>query len=196
MLKIYTRTGDSGETSLYDGARVPKDSIRVESYGTIDELNSSLGMARQYSTNDEITAILLKLQRSLFNVAGELATTVGDTFPEKINDNDVKWLEDTIDHYLDLMNRDQVFQFIIPGSNLLSASLHVSRTICRRAERRILSLGEEAQVRPVLIKYVNRLSDALYAMARYSETDLILVEFKKQLPFFANTQRRRTTWNV
>lgn len=179
MLKIYTRTGDSGETSLYDGARVPKDSIRVESYGTIDELNSSLGMARQYSTNDEITAILLKLQRSLFNVAGELATTVGDTFPEKINDNDVKWLEDTIDHYLDLMNRDQVFQFIIPGSNLLSASLHVSRTICRRAERRILSLGEEAQVRPVLIKYVNRLSDALYAMARYSETDLILVEFKK-----------------
>lgn len=179
MLKIYTRTGDSGETSLYDGARVPKDSIRVESYGTIDELNSSLGMARQYSTNDEITAILLKLQRSLFNVAGELATTVGDTFPEKINDNDVKWLEDTIDHYLDLMNRDQVFQFIIPGSNLLSASLHVSRTICRRAERRILSLGEEAQVRPVLIKYVNRLSDALYAMARYSETDLILVEFNK-----------------
>ena len=179
MLKIYTRTGDSGETSLYDGARVPKDSIRVESYGTIDELNSSLGMARQYSTNDEITAILLKLQRSLFNVAGELATTVGDTFPEKINDDDVKWLEDTIDHYLDLMNRDQVFQFIIPGSNLLSASLHVSRTICRRAERRILSLGEEAQVRPVLIKYVNRLSDALYAMARYSETDLILVEFKK-----------------
>ncbi len=179
MLKIYTRTGDSGETSLYDGARVPKDSIRVESYGTIDELNSSLGMARQYSTNDEITAILLKLQRSLFNVAGELATTVGDTFPEKINDTDVKWLEDTIDHYLDLMNRDQVFQFIIPGSNLLSASLHVSRTVCRRAERRILSLGEEAQVRPVLIKYVNRLSDALYAMARYSETDLILVEFKK-----------------
>ena len=179
MLKIYTRTGDSGETSLYDGARVPKDSIRVESYAPIDELNSSLGMARQYSTNDEITAILLKLQRSLFNVAGELATTVGDTFPEKINDTDVKWLEDTIDHYLDLMNRDQVFQFIIPGSNLLSASLHVSRTVCRRAERRILSLGEEAQVRPVLIKYVNRLSDALYAMARYSETDLILVEFKK-----------------
>jgi len=179
MLKIYTRTGDSGETSLYDGARVPKDSIRVESYGTIDELNSSLGMARQYSTDDEITAILLKLQRSLFNVAGELATTVGDTFPEKVSDSDVKWLEDTIDHYLDLMNRDQVFQFIIPGSNLLSASLHVSRTVCRRAERRILSLGEEAQVRPVLIKYVNRLSDALYAIARYSETDLILVEFKK-----------------
>ena len=179
MLKIYTRTGDSGETSLYDGARVPKDSIRVESYGTIDELNSNIGVARQHSENQEIVDILLKIQRSLFNVAGELATTVGDSFPEKITDDDVKWLEEVIDHFLDLMNRDEVFQFIIPGSNLLSATLHVSRTVCRRAERRILSLSEEAQVRPTLIKYVNRLSDALYAMARYSETDLIRVEFKK-----------------
>lgn len=179
MLKIYTRTGDSGETSLYDGARVPKDSIRVESYGTIDELNSNIGVARQHSENQEIVDILLKIQRSLFNVAGELATTVGDTFPEKVTDEDVKWLEEVIDHFLDLMNRDEVFQFIIPGSNLLSATLHVSRTVCRRAERRILSLSEEAQVRATLIKYVNRLSDALYAMARYSETDLIRVEFKK-----------------
>lgn len=179
MLKIYTRTGDSGETSLYDGARVPKDSIRVESYGTIDELNSNIGVARQHSENQEIVDILLKIQRSLFNVAGELATTVGDNFPEKVTDEDVKWLEEVIDHFLDLMNRDEVFQFIIPGSNLLSATLHVSRTVCRRAERRILSLSEEAQVRATLIKYVNRLSDALYAMARYSETDLIRVEFIK-----------------
>lgn len=179
MLRIYTRTGDSGETSLYDGARVPKDSIRVESYGTIDELGSSIGLARQYSTNAEITEILLKIQRSLFNVAGELATTIGEQFPEKVTDDDVKWLEEVIDHFLDLMNRDEVFQFIIPGSNLFSASLHVSRTICRRAERRILTLHEEEQIRPTLMKYVNRLSDALYAMARYSETELIRVSFKK-----------------
>ncbi|MCA0386713.1 MAG: cob(I)yrinic acid a,c-diamide adenosyltransferase [Firmicutes bacterium] len=179
MLRIYTRTGDSGETSLYDGARVPKDSIRVESYGTIDELGSSIGLARQYSTNAEITEILLKIQRSLFNVAGELATTIGEQFPEKVTDDDVKWLEEVIDHFLDLMNRDEVFQFIIPGSNLFSASLHVSRTICRRAERRILTLHEEEQIRPTLMKYVNRLSDALYAMARYSETELIRVTFKK-----------------
>lgn len=179
MLKIYTRTGDSGETSLYDGARVPKDSIRVESYGTIDELNSSLGLARQYCTDEEIIEILLKIQRSLFNVAGELATTVGESFPEKVTDAEVKWLEDTIDKYLDLMNRNEVFQFIIPGSNLFSAALHVSRTVCRRAERRILSLNEDAQVRSSLIKYINRLSDALYAMARYSETEIIRVEFKK-----------------
>lgn len=179
MLRIYTRTGDSGETSLYDGARVPKDSIRVESYGTIDELGSSIGLARQYSTNAEITEILLKIQRSLFNVAGELATTIGEQFPEKVTDDDVKWLEEVIDHFLDLMNRDEVFQFIIPGSNLFSASLHVSRTVCRRAERRILTLHEEEQIRPTLMKYVNRLSDALYAMARYSETELIRVTFKK-----------------
>lgn len=179
MLRIYTRTGDSGETSLYDGARVPKDSIRVESYGTIDELGSSIGLARQYSTNAEITEILLKIQRSLFNVAGELATTIGEQFPEKVTDDDVKWLEEVIDHFLDLMNRDEVFQFIIPGSNLFSASLHVSRTVCRRAERRILTLHEEEQIRPTLMKYVNRLSDALYAMARYSETELIRVSFKK-----------------
>lgn len=179
MLKIYTRTGDTGETSLYDGTRVPKDSIRVESYGTIDELNSSLGLARQYSADAEITDLLLKFQRSLFNVAGELATQDGNAFPEKVADSDVKWLEDIVDHYLDLMDRNEVFQFIIPGSNLLSAALHVSRTVCRRAERRILSLNEEEQIRPELIKYVNRLSDALYAIARYSETDLIRVAFKK-----------------
>ncbi|GAB6108523.1 cob(I)yrinic acid a,c-diamide adenosyltransferase [Fusibacter bizertensis] len=179
MLKIYTRTGDSGETSLYDGARVPKDSVRVESYGTVDELNSMLGLARQYTSDTEITAILLKMQRSLFNVAGELATTVGENFPEKVTAIDVKWLEDTIDHYLDLMDRNEIFQFIIPGSNLLSANLHVARTICRRAERRILSLNEESQVRPELMKYINRLSDTLYAIARYSETELLKVEFKK-----------------
>lgn len=179
MLKIYTRTGDSGETSLYDGARVPKDSVRVESYGTVDELNSYLGLARQYAMEEDIKEKLLRIQRTLFNVAGELATTVGENFPEKVSDDDVKWLEDTIDYYLDQMNRAEVFQFIIPGSNLTSASLHVARTICRRAERRILALHEESQVRPTLMKYVNRLSDALYAIARYSETELLKVEFKK-----------------
>jgi len=179
MLKIYTRTGDSGETSLYDGARVPKDSIRVESYGTIDELNSSLGLARQHCTDKDIADIIFKMQRTLFNVAGELATTVGEQFPEKIDQSDVDWLERTIDHYLELMSKEDSSKFIIPGSNLLSASLHVSRSICRRAERRILTLHEEIQIRPVLIKFINRFSDALYAIARFSETELSFVDFKK-----------------
>ncbi|MBM7561048.1 cob(I)yrinic acid a,c-diamide adenosyltransferase [Fusibacter tunisiensis] len=179
MLKIYTKTGDKGSTSLYDGTRVPKDSIRVESYGTIDELNSSLGLSRNYCQDSEIKEILFKIQRSLFNVAGELATQDSEAFPERVSETDTQWLEWIIDHYLDQMNRDEVFQFIIPGSNLFSASMHVSRTVCRRAERRILTLAEEAPIRSELIKYVNRLSDAIYTMARFSETELHKVDFKK-----------------
>lgn len=179
MLKIYTKTGDKGQTGLYDGTRVDKNSIRVESYGTIDELNSSIGLARTYCQDEDIKNILLKIQRSLFNVAGELATEKGENFPERVDENDIAWLESLIDHYLDLMNRDEVFQFIIPGSNTFCAALHVSRTICRRAERRILTLGQNAEIRAGLIKYINRLSDTLYTIARYSETDLHRVEFIK-----------------
>ncbi len=179
MMKIYTKTGDKGQTSLYDGTRVPKFDIRVESYGTVDELNSNIGVSRQFCENDEIKEKLLKIQRTLFNVAGELATVDGGNFPEKVSEEDITWLENLIDFYLDQMNRDDAFQFIIPGSNPFSAHLHVTRTVCRRAERRILKLSTQAEIRPTLIKYVNRLSDALYTLARFSETDLILVDFIK-----------------
>ncbi|GAU77554.1 cob(I)yrinic acid a,c-diamide adenosyltransferase [Fusibacter sp. 3D3] len=179
MMKIYTKTGDKGQTSLYDGTRVSKFDVRVESYGTIDELNSNIGVSRQFCDNPEIKAHLLKIQRMLFNIAGELATIEGATFPEKVTEEDITWLEFIIDHYLDQMNRDEVFQFIIPGSNAFSAHMHVTRTVCRRAERRVLELSAHADIRPVLIKYINRLSDAIYTMARFSETDLIRVEFMK-----------------
>ncbi len=179
MLKIYTKTGDKGETSLYDGTRVPKDSVRVESYGTIDELNSTLGVARNHCEDKDIKQILFKVQRSLFNVAGELATQNGQDFPERVTEDDIVWLENLIDHYLDQMNRDEIFQFIVPGSNHFSAALHVSRTVCRRAERRILRLAEEAPIRSDLIKYINRLSDMLYTIARFSETELNHVSFIK-----------------
>lgn len=179
MIKIYTKTGDKGQTSLYDGKRVDKNSTRVESYGTIDELNSNIGFARTFCTDEDIRDILFKIQRSLFNVAGELATENADNFPERVNEKDIAWLEQIIDHYLDLMNRDEVFQFIIPGSNAFCAGLHVSRTVCRRAERRILTLAEEVSIREDLIKYINRLSDTLYTLARYSETELHRVAFMK-----------------
>ncbi|MBF4695730.1 cob(I)yrinic acid a,c-diamide adenosyltransferase [Fusibacter ferrireducens] len=178
-MKIYTKTGDKGETSLYDGTRVSKFDIRVESYGTIDELNSNIGVSRQFCENQEIKAHLLTIQRKLFNVAGELATIESMNFPEKVTEEDIIWLESLIDHYLDQMNREDAFQFIIPGSNAFSAHMHVTRTVCRRAERRILELSSQADIRPVLIKYVNRLSDVIYTLARFSETDLILVEFMK-----------------
>jgi cob(I)alamin adenosyltransferase len=178
-MKIYTRTGDKGQTSLYDGHRVPKNDIRVESYGTIDELNASIGVARQYCRDASVKEVLFRIQRLLFNVAGMLATKDSDKFPEPITDAEVVWLEQTIDYYLDKMNREEAFQFIIPGSNSFSASMHVSRTVCRRAERRMLTLAEQEPVPEALMKFVNRLSDTLYTIARYSETELNLVNFKK-----------------
>lgn len=178
-MKIYTKTGDKGKTSLYDNTRVYKDSIRIESYGTIDELNSSLGFAKNFIENEKINEIILQIQRSLFNVAGELATKKKGNFPEKINDENVKELEKIIDEYLSKMNENQKSKFIIPGSNKSSAALHLSRTICRRAERRIITLSRTEEVSSILIKYVNRLSDVIYTLARYLEVNLAYVDFKK-----------------
>ncbi len=178
-MKIYTKTGDKGKTSLYDNTRVHKDSTRVESYGTIDELNSSLGFSRNFVEDNDINEIILKIQRELFDVAGELATKDREKFPEKIEENHIESLEKIIDTYLSKMNKEEQSKFIIPGSNKASASLHVSRTICRRAERRILTLSKEEEVSPILMKYVNRLSDVIYTLARYQETKLTYVDFKK-----------------
>ena len=176
-MKIYTKTGDKGETSLYDGKRVRKDEVRVESYGTVDELNSSIGLAQNFVEDAAVKENLRRIQRELFDVAGELATTDREKFPEKIDEEHVKSLEAIIDEYL--MKIDNVDAFIIPGSNAAAASLHVARTVCRRAERRILKISREESVSEHLLKYVNRLSDSLYAMARYLETDLQYVVFQK-----------------
>lgn len=177
-MKIYTKTGDKGLTSLYDGKRIEKDDIRVESYGTIDELNSTLGLARTFIEDDLIVEIIYKIQRELFDVAGELATSEGDQFPEKINGTHIGYLEEVIDQYIAKI--EQIDRFIIPGTNRASASLHVARTVCRRAERRILTLKREASVRDALLKYVNRLSDAIYAIARYLESDYKYVVFNRE----------------
>ena len=178
MMKIYTKTGDKGKTSLYDQTRVDKDSIRVEAYGTIDELNSAIGFARSFIEEPKIKEILYDIQRSLFDVAGELATLKPEDFPEKITDNDIHEMEKIIDYYLDQMTKEEKSMFIVPGSNTASGGLHVARTICRRGERRMITLGREAPVRGELIKYVNRLSDVLYALARFLETQLHYVDFK------------------
>ncbi|MFZ5965884.1 MAG: cob(I)yrinic acid a,c-diamide adenosyltransferase [Bacillota bacterium] len=176
-MKIYTKTGDKGKTSLYDLTRIDKDDIRVESYGTIDELNSMLGFARNFVDDHEVVEVIFKIQRELFDVAGELATKDRIRFPEKINDSHVSGLEKIIDMYIAKM--DKVDKFIIPGSNKASAALHVARTICRRGERRVLTLSKEEEISPILLKYVNRLSDAIYSMARYLETEHRYVDFEK-----------------
>ena len=176
-MKIYTKTGDKGQTGLYDGTRIDKDSTRVESYGTIDELDSSLGFARNFIEDDEIVNIIYKIQRDLFDVSGELATIDKTKIPRKILEVDVEYLENIVDIYIEKIPK--VDKFIIPGSNKACASLHVARTICRRAERRILTLSKHDEVNPFLIKYVNRLSDCIYSMARFLETDLVYVNFDK-----------------
>lgn len=179
MLKIYTKTGDSGQTSLYDQTRINKEDIRVESYGTIDELNSTLGLAKTFINDEAIYQLIERIQRELFNVAGELAMLDGSGFPDRITEENILFLEQTIDAYLDRIGRDQVFKFILPGSNTASGALHVSRTVCRRAERRILRLARQHAVGPILIKYVNRLADFIYTLARYMEENPTFVEFKK-----------------
>ena len=173
-MKIYTKTGDKGQTSLYDGTRVDKDSIRVESYGTIDELNSYIGLCMHYINENE-KKVLFNIQRDLFYIGSELATKNTEKLNKVVTDNDIKNLENIIDKYMG--EAKGIDSFIIPGTSLASSHLHIARTICRRAERIIISLSKIEEVNPMLIKYINRLSDALYAIARYSEDKLIPMEF-------------------
>lgn len=177
-MKIYTKGGDKGQTSLYDNTRVYKDSIRVECYGTIDELICSLGFAKNFIEEEEIVKDINLIQKELFNVAGELATIDENKFSNKIKEEDVLNLEKLIDYYMSKSNIAP--SFIVPGSSKSSAALHVSRTICRRAERRIISLHKEEEISSFLIKYVNRLSDVIYAMARYLEDEITLVSFNNK----------------
>ncbi len=179
-MEIYTKSGDKGKTSLFDNTRVAKDSLRVESYGTIDELNSSLGFAKNFVEDKAVYNIIRSVQRKLFNLAGELATPDWEAFPEKITEEDTEFLEEKIDYYLSQMNKKEKSMFIIPGSSKASGALHQARTICRRAERRVTTLAGEADISSDLQKYINRLSDLIYTLARYSESKLDYVEFKKR----------------
>ncbi len=176
-MRIYTKTGDKGETSLYDGTRIRKDDIRVESYGTIDELNSFLGLAYHEIEDEGIKDKIYRVQKKLFFVSGELATKKEGKFKHGITKEDIKAMESWIDEVV--AKTEKVDAFIIPGSSRASASLHVARTVCRRAERRIMSLAANEEVRADVIKFVNRLSDVIYAFARYLETDLTKVDFEK-----------------
>lgn len=173
-MKIYTKTGDKGQTSLYDGTRIDKDNIRVESYGTIDELNSYIGLCMHYINEDD-KKVLFNIQRDLFYIGAELATKNTEKLNKVVTDNDIKNLENIIDKYMG--EAKGLDSFIIPGTSLASANLHIARTICRRAERIIISLSKIEKVNPMIIKYINRLSDVLYAIARYSEDKLIPMEF-------------------
>ncbi|MDF2949582.1 MAG: uncharacterized protein K0R07_1619 [Sedimentibacter sp.] len=176
-MKIYTKTGDKGQTSLYDGTRIDKDSLRVESYGTVDELNSSLGFAIKFVEDEGIKESLNKIQMRLFFVAGELATIEEGKYKYIVNEEDILALEKIIDDYIPKISGGD--KFIVPGSSKAAAALHISRTICRRAERRIITLKRHEEVSDILLKFVNRLSDVLYTYARFLESDLTVMDFEK-----------------
>lgn len=173
-MKIYTKTGDKGKTSLYDGSRVDKDDLRVESYGTLDELNSYIGLCTNYAKAED-KEILRNIQIKLFAVSAELATREEGKYKTPMTDDDVEYLEKIIDSYIEKI--DKMDAFIVPGTSLISANLHIARTICRKAERKIISLSKIENVNPALLKYINRLSDVIYAIARYNESELIYIKY-------------------
>lgn len=169
MPNVYTRTGDSGQTGLFGGSRVPKQSLEVEAYGTVDEANAAIGAARTVAA-EPTRQTLHQIQERLFTLAAELASDAKgkEILDNKISQADIDHLEQIIDMCLEVTGPQRAF--IIPGKDPASAALHQARTVTRRAERRILTMSEHVPVRPEVIKYVNRLSDTLYALARVAET--------------------------
>jgi len=170
--RVYTRLGDAGETSLAGGQRVAKESRRIEAYGAVDELNSFAGLARATASVApalaELTAILLRVQHELFNLGSILATLPEDVHPKqaRITDADVEQLE----REMDRMNQElePLRSFVLPGGSRLNAELHVGRTVCRRAERACVVLSRSEAVPAEAIRYLNRLSDALFVWSRWA----------------------------
>ena len=169
-MKIYTKTGDDGKTGLFGGARVAKDNIRVEAYGTIDELNASLGMAHALGADSRECSLIAELQNDLFVLGAELACV-----PEKREHLKLRLLEPAdcarLENHIDSLDTQlqPLKNFILPGGHPVAAALHHARTVCRRAERRLLTLSSRETVAPHLLIYLNRLSDLLFVMARHAQ---------------------------
>ena len=184
MPNIYTRTGDKGTTGLYGGSRVDKDSLNVDVYGTIDEAISVLGFAYSQVETTEIKEYISHIQKRMFQAGAEFASDQRgiEMLKDKISEADIKYLEDIVDRETEL--NGPMREFVIPGVNPSSAALHVARTVVRRAERRITTMAREIPVREELRKYINRLSDACFAMARIEETiaqNAEIAEIKEQV---------------
>lgn len=173
--RVYTRRGDAGMTSLVGGQRVSKRDLRIEAYGTLDELNAFLGVARESLAEaarvtprlDELAPVFVRVQHELFNAGSILATLPEDVHPAqaRITAADVDFLEAEMDRRND--DLEALRSFVLPGGTKLNADLHVARTVCRRAERGCVALSSEAEVDPLVIAYLNRLSDALFVWSRW-----------------------------
>jgi cob(I)alamin adenosyltransferase len=168
-MRIYTKTGDKGDTGLFGGGRVAKDDPRVDAYGEVDELNAALGMARSVEVMPRIDEVLLPVQRDLFAIGALLATPDHEKMQQqlekaRIDDGRIAQLERAIDE--GEAELEPLRAFILPGGTPKSAALHVARTVCRRAERRVVSLGHDVPLPPLVVVYLNRLSDLLFVLAR------------------------------
>ena len=163
-MKVYTRGGDSGETSLFGGQRVPKDDARIESVGSVDELNAVLGVVRGALDDSQLDSELAAIQATLFEIGAALARPKRSKDESGIAEAEVAALERCIDLLDEQI--EPLRNFILPGGAPGAAQLHHARTVCRRAERRVVSLAAHVEVDPVLIRYLNRLSDLLFTMAR------------------------------
>ncbi len=170
-MKIYTKTGDAGETGLFGGGRTPKDSPRVAAYGEVDELNAALGLARALEPEQFADTLLQNIQRDLFTIGAELATPDPAKLPKAfahgraaIGDAEIAVLEAAID--AQESGLEPLKNFILPGGTPKAAALHVGRTVCRRAERAVVAAGRHERISPAILRYLNRLSDLLFVLAR------------------------------
>ncbi|RKH31733.1 cob(I)yrinic acid a,c-diamide adenosyltransferase [Corallococcus sicarius] len=175
-MKIYTKTGDAGETGLFGGGRVPKDDALVDAYGEVDELNATLGLARTFSLPADLDHFLQRLQEQLFTLGAVLATPPQSRAAAHIPELKPEWVEE-MERHIDRYEEElpKMTHFILPGGASSAAALHLARTVCRRAERRVVSLLREDRAPPAVAMYLNRLSDLLFVVAR-------LVNFRAGLP--------------
>jgi len=182
-MKLYTRTGDDGTTALFGGRRVRKDALRVEAYGAVDETNAALGMARSQGLDGELDKVLADLQRDLFDVGADLATphdAPARAALRTIDEGDVAALEALIDRFD--AEVDPLRQFIVPGGHASSAALQFARAVCRRAERAGVTLMAEEEVNALALRYLNRLSDLLFAMGRVANARHGVSEVRFHVP--------------
>lgn len=178
-MKIYTKNGDRGKTSLIGGRKVSKHDLQVEAYGSIDELNSFMGLLKDYSKNDEINQVLFKVQLKLFTIGSILAqenTSTNSAILEKLNISakDTNFIELQIDKLEKKLPK--LSKFIIPGGHKLVSYCHVSRSICRRAERKITKLSDSVKLDSNILPYINRLSDFLFVLSRHFSKELDIKE--------------------
>jgi cob(I)alamin adenosyltransferase len=168
LTRIYTKTGDAGTTGLGGGQRVPKDSRRVETYGTVDELNSQIGLALSLGLCERLATELPRIQNELFDLGSDLATPAVSQARHPVPTVEPRHIE-RLEALIDELNEvvGPLANFLLPGGSVGAAALHVARTVCRRAERQATALARDEPIGPTVLPYLNRLSDALFVMARY-----------------------------